>query len=183
MGLLPIPAPRLAQVHPLKGHQWGTGKKRCPARARRANAPPLTSVLNLSLSLSETLRNRVSLTSVLYSSSPFELHRKSLPPEDDGALELLSDLPPESTSDPISRSDDSAMGSRPWASHSVTRHRLDKGSRLYGCNSCPAPPTRRLLRCRPLRGGTAPTGPAACPLPPLAASQCVPTNLCAPPPL
>ena len=23
-------------VHPLKGHRWGTGQKRCPARARRA---------------------------------------------------------------------------------------------------------------------------------------------------
>ena len=23
-------------VHPLKGHRWGTGKKKCPARARRA---------------------------------------------------------------------------------------------------------------------------------------------------
>ena len=24
-------------AHPLKGHRWGTGPKRCPARARRAN--------------------------------------------------------------------------------------------------------------------------------------------------
>ena len=34
-------------VHPLKGHLWDTGQKRCPARARRANAPatfqPITS--------------------------------------------------------------------------------------------------------------------------------------------
>ena len=29
-------------AHPLKGHRWGTGPKRCPARARRANVPPLT---------------------------------------------------------------------------------------------------------------------------------------------
>ena len=27
-------------AHPLKGHRWGTGPKRCPARARRANVPP-----------------------------------------------------------------------------------------------------------------------------------------------
>ena len=27
-------------AHPLKGHRWGTGPKRCPARARRANIPP-----------------------------------------------------------------------------------------------------------------------------------------------
>ena len=27
-------------VHPLKGHRWGMGQKRCPARAQRANAPP-----------------------------------------------------------------------------------------------------------------------------------------------
>ena len=26
----------LRLVHPLKGHRWGTGQKRCPARARRA---------------------------------------------------------------------------------------------------------------------------------------------------
>ena len=30
----------LRLVHPLKGHRWGTGQKRCPARTRRANAPP-----------------------------------------------------------------------------------------------------------------------------------------------
>jgi hypothetical protein len=30
----------LRLVHPLKGHQWGTGQKRCPARARRTNVPP-----------------------------------------------------------------------------------------------------------------------------------------------
>ena len=29
-------------AHPLKGHRWGTGPKRCPARARRANVPPYT---------------------------------------------------------------------------------------------------------------------------------------------
>ena len=28
-------------VHPLKGYRWGTGQKRCPARAWRANVPPL----------------------------------------------------------------------------------------------------------------------------------------------
>ena len=28
-------------AHPLKGHWWGTGPKRCPARARRANVPPV----------------------------------------------------------------------------------------------------------------------------------------------
>ena len=28
-------------VQPLKGHRWGTGPKRCPARARRTNVPPL----------------------------------------------------------------------------------------------------------------------------------------------
>ena len=28
-------------AHPLKGHRWGTGPKRCPARARRANVPPM----------------------------------------------------------------------------------------------------------------------------------------------
>ena len=28
-------------AHPLKGHRWGTGPKKCPARARRANVPPL----------------------------------------------------------------------------------------------------------------------------------------------
>ena len=27
-------------VHPLKGRRWGTGQKRCPARARRTNVPP-----------------------------------------------------------------------------------------------------------------------------------------------
>ena len=31
-------------AHPLKGHRWGTGPKRCPARARRANVPPIPSV-------------------------------------------------------------------------------------------------------------------------------------------
>ena len=30
---------QIVAVHPLKGHQWGTGQKRCSARARRANAP------------------------------------------------------------------------------------------------------------------------------------------------
>ena len=32
-------------AHPLKGHRWGTGPKRCPARARRANVPPMTHFL------------------------------------------------------------------------------------------------------------------------------------------
>ena len=59
---------------------------------RRLFLLSLTSVLNSSLSLSKTLHNRVSLRSVLYSSSPSELDRKSSPPEDDGALELLSNL-------------------------------------------------------------------------------------------
>ena len=27
---------QIVAVHPLKGHRWGTGQKRCPARARRA---------------------------------------------------------------------------------------------------------------------------------------------------
>ena len=31
----------LRLVHPLKGHRWGTGQKRCPARARRTNVPPV----------------------------------------------------------------------------------------------------------------------------------------------
>ena len=31
-------------AHPLKGQRWGTGPKRCPARARRANVPPLLCV-------------------------------------------------------------------------------------------------------------------------------------------
>ena len=31
---------QIVAVHPLKGHRWGTGQKRCLARARRANAPP-----------------------------------------------------------------------------------------------------------------------------------------------
>ena len=33
---------QIVAVHPLKGHRWGTGQKRCPARARRANAPPIS---------------------------------------------------------------------------------------------------------------------------------------------
>ena len=32
-------------AHPLKGHRWGTGPKRCPARARRANVPPMVVTL------------------------------------------------------------------------------------------------------------------------------------------
>ena len=28
-------------AHPLKGHRWGTGPKRCQTRARRANVPPI----------------------------------------------------------------------------------------------------------------------------------------------
>ena len=39
-------------AHPLKGHRWGTGPKRCLARARRANVPPYTSKLGLT----ETIR-------------------------------------------------------------------------------------------------------------------------------
>ena len=51
----------------------------------------------------------------------------------------LLDPPLECTSGPASGSDVSAMGSRPRASHSVTRRLLDKGSRLFGCSSLPFP--------------------------------------------
>ena len=40
LGRLDVQTVALRLVHPLKGHRWGTGQKRCPARARRANAPP-----------------------------------------------------------------------------------------------------------------------------------------------
>ena len=97
---------------------------------RRLFLLSLRSVLNPSLSLSHAPRNRVSLTSVLNDTSS-ELDRKtSSSPDVDDAVELPPDVPPESTSDPRSKSDTSAMGSSPNASHSVTRRRLDRGSRL-----------------------------------------------------
>ena len=112
----------------------------------RTRSPPrrlfllsLTSVLNPSLSLSHVPRSRVSLTSVLNDMSS-ELDRKTSSSSDvDDAVELPLDVPPESTSDPRSWSDTSAMGSSPNASHSVTRRRLDRGSRLLGCSSRPCP--------------------------------------------
>ena len=33
---------QIVAVHPLKRHRWGTGQKRCLARAQLANAPPVT---------------------------------------------------------------------------------------------------------------------------------------------
>ena len=97
---------------------------------RRLFLLSLTSVLNPSMSLSHVPCNRVSLTSVLNDTSS-ELYRKtSSSPDVNDAAELPLDVPPESTSDPRSRSDTSAMGSSPNASHSVTRRRLDRGSRL-----------------------------------------------------
>ena len=41
LGWLDVQIVALRLVHPLKGHRWGTGQKRCPLRARRTNAPPL----------------------------------------------------------------------------------------------------------------------------------------------
>ena len=38
LGRLDVQIVALRLVHPLKGHRWGMGQKRCPARARRANA-------------------------------------------------------------------------------------------------------------------------------------------------
>ena len=40
-------------VHPLKGHRSGMGQKRCPARARRANAPPCRGVGGLARNLQQ----------------------------------------------------------------------------------------------------------------------------------
>ena len=103
---------------------------------RRFLLVSLTSVLKPSLSLNNSPRRCVSLTSVLNSPSPSELEHNPLLLYS-WLVTLLVAPPLESTSDITRISSASATGSRPRASHSDTLRRLVEARGYWGAAPCP----------------------------------------------